>query len=553
MGFLNKYRWNLRKKIAFFSILIVIISLGVLGIAFLIAEYHELVEETGEKLISLASYGARHIQGDDLLNITHPESGETLQYGKVQRELEILLEAANKMPLYEVSDILTRGDRHEVKHLHAVYIYTLHKEEEKVFFGADAYYGTDKKNAEMPGTMIQNASQIQHIAQIYGGLPYLSSDPYIDDYGYWITAYVPIFDSQNRVAGVLCIDAPLDFINNRVWKLAVHTFLVGAILIILVSFVSIYLSKRITNPLTVLSKGAEIIGEGDLDYKIHLEKGDEIGDLAAAFNSMAERLNIYMEDLQVTTREKEKIQSELTIARNIQLSMLPSNFPPFPERDDFSIYAMMEPAQEVGGDFYDFFFIDEERLCFLVGDVSGKGVPAALFMVITKTLLKNQALTGAGAAEILYHVNNLLCSENEELMFVTAFLCILDTTTGELEYSNAGHNPPLLSKAAGEFAYLKIDPNFILAGMKKFPYHSQIIKLEKGDTLFLYTDGVTEAMNWEEEQYSEKRLQEDLKGLEVAAEDDIIHTIKGKISIFVGEASPSDDITMLVVKYSGPK
>lgn len=539
---------------ALFSILVVILSLGVLGIAFLVAEYKELVEETGERLISLASYGSSHIQGDDLYYLYYPGSGETLQYDRVQRELELLLEAANTMPLSQISKILTKGNRHEVKHLHAVYVYTLHKVEEKVFYGADAYYRIDPKNAEIPGTLTQNDSQIQHVTQIYNQcLPFLSSKPYVDEYGHWITGYVSIYDSRGQVSGVLCIDAPIDFINNRAWKLALHTFIVGTILIIIVSIVSIYLSKRLTRPLTILSQGASIIGEGDLDYKIHLEKGDEIGDLATAFNAMAGKLKLYMEDLRQTTKEKEKIQSELTIARNIQLSMLPRIFPPFPERNDFSIYAMMEPAQEVGGDFYDFFFLDDERLCFHVGDVSGKGVPAALFMVITKTLLKNQAITGVGTAEVLYHVNNLLCSENEEMMFVTAFLCILNLRTGEMEYSNAGHNPPLFSKDGGEFDYVKTKPNFILAGMKNFSYISQTIKIEEGDTLFLYTDGVTEAMNWNEEPYSEQRLKEDLKDLGKDPEDAIIHKIHNQIRLFVGEAPPSDDITMLVVKYSGPK
>lgn len=301
-----------------------------------------------------------------------------------------------------------------------------------------------------------------------------------------------------------------------------------------------------------MSKGAGIIGNGDLDYKICVKTGDEIEDLSNAFNKMAENLKIHIEDLKRTTAEKEHIESELKIAHKIQTSMLPRIFPPFPERSEISIYAMMEPAKDVGGDLYDFFFIDERKLCFLIGDVSGKGVPAALFMVIAKTLLKNQALLGSSTGEILSKVNNLLCAENEEMMFVTVFIAILDTQTGELQYSSAGHNPPLLSQGGNNFEYMKLKKSFVLAGMENFKFYTESIKLDPGDAIFLYTDGVTEAMDADSRQFSEKRLKDCLAGIQSKNEMEIVDLVLKEVGHFVKDASQSDDITMLFLRYHGP-
>ena len=354
------------------------------------------------------------------------------------------------------------------------------------------------------------------------------------------------------MAGVVCIDASIEFIHWKAWNLALQIMVFGIILIIIASILSVYMSRKITKPLFQLTKGAGIIGNGDLDYKICVKTGDEIEDLSNAFNKMAENLKIHIEDLKRTTAEKEHIESELKIAHKIQTSMLPRIFPPFPERSEISIYAMMEPAKDVGGDLYDFFFIDERKLCFLIGDVSGKGVPAALFMVIAKTLLRNQALLGSSTGEILSKVNNLLCAENEEMMFVTVFIAILDTQTGELQYSGAGHNPPLLSQGGSSFEYMKLKKSFVLAGMENFKFQTESIKLEPGDAIFLYTDGVTEAMDIESKQYTEKRLKDCLADVNNMNEMEIVDLVLKDVRQFVKDASQSDDITMLYLKYHGP-
>ncbi len=328
----------------------------------------------------------------------------------------------------------------------------------------------------------------------------------------------------------------------------------GGILVFVIALVFIlasWLSQKMTRPILALNEGAAVVGSGNLDYHIEVKTGDEIETLANTFNKMTDNLKIYIHDLKATTAAKEKIESELKIAHEIQTSMLPRIFPPFPDRIEFSLHAFMEPAKEVGGDFYDFFFVDKDRLCFLIGDVSGKGVPAALFMVISKTLLKNEALGGGSPDEIFAQVNNILAPDNESLMFVTLFCGILNTKTGEIVSSNAGHNPPLLCTGKHSFEYMDVPKGFVMGPMPDVKFASKSLVLQPGDTIFIYTDGVTEAMDPEEKLFSEKRLKKALSALQNEEVVDIIHGLRAEISSFARGAEQSDDITMLALKYKG--
>lgn len=244
-----------------------------------------------------------------------------------------------------------------------------------------------------------------------------------------------------------------------------------------------------------------------------------------------------------------RVNSELSLATDIQANMLPSVFPPFPEHDEFEIYATMIPAKEVGGDFYDMFMLDENHIAVVIADVSGKGVPAALFMAITKTLIKNHTQSGLKPEEVFTTVNNILCESNEAGLFVTAWMGILDISRGDLTYVNAGHNPPLVKSNNGEFEYLKGRSGLVLAGMEGIAYKQSSIKLEIGDKLFLYTDGVTEATDKDNELYGEERLKNYLNS---HIYDDVTKTLKGvksDIDEFVGEAEQFDDLTMLELEY----
>ena len=260
-------------------------------------------------------------------------------------------------------------------------------------------------------------------------------------------------------------------------------------------FIAVLLSRKITKPILELNESVKGVGDGNFELQLDIHTGDEIQDLADAFTTMTEKLKVYIQNLSETTAAKERIESELKVANSIQCSMLPRIFPPFPERKEINIFATMEPAKEVGGDFYDFFFIDQNKICLCIADVSGKGVPAALFMVISKTLIKYHALLGLPVEEIMTTVNDMLCSDNDESMFVTAFLAILEVNTGRITFSDAGHNLPLICRNGERYDWLTCKKSFVLGGMENTKYSANEGKLEKGDRLFIYTDGITEAMN----------------------------------------------------------
>ncbi|MFC1511595.1 SpoIIE family protein phosphatase [Candidatus Latescibacterota bacterium] len=340
-------------------------------------------------------------------------------------------------------------------------------------------------------------------------------------------------------------------------------------------FVSVYFSCQSTiKPLRAMAKVADEIGSGNLDVElIPTRSHDEIGKLTEAFRFMKTSLKDYIEQLKQTTAAKERFESELKIAKDIQLSMLPRKFPPFPNRLEFEIFASMEAAREVGGDFYDFFFIDDHRLCFLVGDVSGKGVPAALFMVTVKTLLKFEAQHGFNQGDIfrradgresrerrsrlqtpgdiLSRVNSIIAQENDEAMFVTLFFAIFNTQTGELSYANAGHNPPLVYTKQDSFQYISMPKGIVLGVIPEYTFTTQQIQFNASDTIFIYTDGVTEAMNFKKELFGEERLKEKLINIKDKSSPNIIGYIRDEIKSFARGEEQSDDITMLIFTFNG--
>jgi sigma-B regulation protein RsbU (phosphoserine phosphatase) len=342
-------------------------------------------------------------------------------------------------------------------------------------------------------------------------------------------------------------------INNSIHTVIWIVLLVCVATIAAVVIVSYAFAKRLTTPLSNLLVGVERISGGDLNTKIQVNTGDEIQTLAEAFNAMTSSLTKYIADLTSVTAEKERIGAELNVATQIQRDMLPSIFPAFPDRQEFDIYATMDPAKEVGGDFYDFFMVDDTHLAVVMADVSGKGVPAALFMVIAKTIIKNQALTGDPVDQVFDRANDQLCENNGEGLFVTAFMGLLDLKTGEFVYTNAGHNPPLLRRSGGTYEYLQMDPGFVLAGLDGMRYECSRLTLGKGDTLFLYTDGVTEALNPELELFGEDRLRAALNadaGRERSVAE-LLPYLRSVLDDYARGAEQADDITMLGLTYQG--
>ncbi|WP_418455773.1 SpoIIE family protein phosphatase [Allofournierella sp.] len=317
-----------------------------------------------------------------------------------------------------------------------------------------------------------------------------------------------------------------------------------------------YVERNIVDPLERLSDNVREFAarpEGSEEIPqprfTEIDTGDEIALLARSCNSMMRDITDYMRNLQAVTAEKERIGAELGVATHIQASMLPCIFPAFPTRDEFDIYATMQPAKEVGGDFYDFFLVDDDHLAVVIADVSGKGVPAALFMVIAKTLIKDHAQLGTTPAEVFTQVNAKLCEANEEGLFVTAWMGILQISTGHMAYVNAGHNPPLLRRGGGGYEYLHARPGFVLAGMEGMRYRQAELDLAPGDALYLYTDGVTEATDARDELYGEERLQNVLNAHQEAAPEALLPAVKADIDAFVGTAPQFDDITMLGLYY----
>lgn len=285
------------------------------------------------------------------------------------------------------------------------------------------------------------------------------------------------------------------------------------------------------------------ITDGNLDTVVDVRSTREFNSLSDDINQTVDALKRYIAEANA------RIDSELQYAREIQSSALPSHFPAFPDRDEFDIYALMKPAREVGGDFYDFYFAGENRLAFLVADVSGKGIPASLFMMRAKTTLKTLAENDIAIADIFTNANYQLCSGNDATIFVTAWMGILDLETGELKYANAGHNSPLIRRKDGRFEYLKGNAGFVLAGLEGVRYKEQSAVLEPGDEIFLYTDGVVEAMNAEKQLYGESRLEECINRHIGEDARSICLSIKQDVDVFYAGAPQFDDITELSLQF----
>jgi len=278
---------------------------------------------------------------------------------------------------------------------------------------------------------------------------------------------------------------------------------------------------------------------------------DEVGDLSQSFENMRLALKEYVANLAATIAAKERIESELKIAHAIQHNFLPKRFPPFPDRTEMDIHAELRTAREVGGDLYDFFLLDEHHLFFSIGDVSGKGVPAALFMAVAKTLMKGVAEQHLTPSEVLTKVNRELCVDNEQMMFVTVFCGILDLRTGELQFTNAGHLPPLLLRGANNVSWMELPKGIVLGVSEKASYETRTLMLNPQDTLLLYTDGVTEARNVRQGLYGDDRLCNFAAGRCGASPKELVEGLIAAVQDYAADEEQADDITVLALRYRG--
>ena len=362
-------------------------------------------------------------------------------------------------------------------------------------------------------------------AEVYGESCYCM---YKMQEGYTIVAVMP----QNEAA------------LSRNVAVSVTTAMQIVIFSALFIMIFVLVKKLVVDNIHKINGSLAAITEGQLDTVVDVRSHEEFAALSDDINSTVDTLKRYISDAEA------RIDAELAFAKAIQHSAIPTVFPPYPNRKEFEIWACMHTAKEVGGDFYDFYFVDEDTLAFLIADVSGKGIPAAMFMMTAKTLLKSYAESGMGVAEVLTQANNKLCEGNEAGMFVTVWMGYLNTRTGDVTYANAGHNPPIIRHADGSVELVKSRPGLVLAGMEGIRYRVNTVQLRPGDLLYLYTDGVTEATDAADNLYGEARLQAVLQQKNAGDVESVCRQVKEKVDNFVGDAPQFDDITMLALKYT---
>lgn len=390
-------------------------------------------------------------------------------------------------------------------------------------------YGNEGKNLDVTGLWIdtdETAENKAFVAEVYGETCYCMHQV---TEGYRIVAVMPRSEaalSRNVSVGVTTI----------------MQIIVFAALFILIF---VLVKKLVVDNIYKVNDSLSSITQGNLDTVVDVRSHTEFDALSDDINSTVNTLKKYISEAEA------RIDAELAFAKAIQHSALPSVFPPYPNRKDFDISATMHTAKEVGGDFYDFYFVDDDTLAFLVADVSGKGIPAAMFMMTSKALLKSYAESGMSVEEVFTVANEKLCEGNDAGMFVTAWMGLLNTKTGLVTFANAGHNPPLVKHADSSLTYLKSKPGFVLAGMEGIRYRKNEYQLQRGDVIYLYTDGVTEAMNKDNALYGESRLLEVLNKNADSDTQAICDAVKADVDLFVGEAPQFDDITMLCLRFNG--
>lgn len=427
-----------------------------------------------------------------------------------------------------------------------------------LYYIIDSYYDADKQMKLGANGPIFPEYCEDIAASYYSGV---HADNYFvaqGQFGYTTSAIYPIVRDQKTLA-FIAVEIPMRTLQadtNRFIFQIVCAAVLATVVLLLIG--SVFMVKMMVEPIKLVAHEAErfVADNNAVSEKLSgIQTHDEIQTLGESLLKLEIEINEYIDNLTKVTAEKERIGAELNVATQIQADMLPSIFPAFPERKEFDIYATMTPAKEVGGDFYDFFLIDDDHLALVIADVSGKGVPAALFMVIAKTLIKNRAQMAAGGpyspAEILGYVNEQLCEGNEAELFVTVWLGILQISTGKGLVSNAGHEYPAIRRAGGEYELVKTKHSMAVAAMEGIRFREHEFELHAGDSLYVYTDGVAEATDSKDELFGTDRMLAALNEDPDARPEQLLHTVKKHIDNFVGEAMQFDDITMLCLHYLG--
>ena len=535
----------MRKSITLKSILSIVCLLVVFAVIVGIAGNRAFSEairmQYAEDALHIAKAAAGEVDAD-LMDLYFESGGQSEEYREVWARMDELCNAMDATFIYVI-----RPDLTDYNHITFVFSTVNHASMYSPYEVGFVRETTNEEYRRLYRNLYESVSEEELI--------FLESERY-DKAEHHLTALVALKGSDGKTKAILCVQRQMSalavvrnvFRNSIFRVLSILTLVVGI-------GHGLYLNRTLIRPVRrITAEASRFANENKpaqqkLKEEIHNE--DEIGVLAASIDQMEEQVGQYINNLTAITAERERIRTELDLAKRIQEAMLPHDFPPFPDRREFDVYASMTPAKEVGGDFYDFFLIDENHLCLVIADVSGKGIPGALFMMVAKIILQSCAMLGRSAAEILSKTNEAICSNNQAEMFVTAWLGILEISTGRLTAANAGHEYPVIKRKDAPFEVFKDKHSLVIGGMDGIQYKEYELQLEKGTKLFLYTDGVPEATDAQNRMFGSQRMLKALNEKTDAAPQEILENIHRAVEAFVRGAEQFDDMTMLCLDYHG--
>ena len=535
----------IKEHITYRSILVIVLLLTIFAVMIASIGFHGFTDALMEQHADGAYLAARtavHIINPDRIDEYLESGGETEEYKTAIATMQRLCDSSNSTFIYVI--LPDRSDYNHITFLFSTrnsnYNYTLYD------FGYVRETTNDDYRMKYRA-ICEEGSTREVVIRDKG---YIETDPHI-------TMMIPVTGSDGQVNAILCVQRQMDsMVSAR--NTYLHRVLMALVLLVIVVIIveTLYLNWTLLHPIRqIVAETTRFADEGvtnQIKLQEKVSNQDEIGTLAASIDRMEEEIQDYVEEMTKITAEKERIGTELSLAAKIQASMLPHEFPPFPDRPEFDIYASMDPAREVGGDFYDFFFIDEDHLCLVMADVSGKGIPGALFMMISKVILQSCAMLGQSSGEILTKTNEAICSNNQEDMFITVWIGILEVSTGRIICANAGHEYPVLKRADGPFELFKDKHGFVIGGMDGLKYKEYELNLNPGDKLFVYTDGVPEAMDKDLALFGTGRMIDALNRDPDASPMQMLRNVRNAVDDFVMDAEQFDDLTMLGFEYRGP-
>ena len=547
-------------SLRFKVVVVIILAALVLSVIAVTISYHvysTTMDEHYRTLSSnLAKTAATQLDPDDILRYYNAvkqigtyDDDKYWSDKEYRKEFDAKANALKDDRYYEMLDVLF-----DIKNSNGItYLYVQKLEGNTVTYIMDADESEDQCQLGMV-TPVSSTAEVEHPEN---GIPaFISSG----NFGWLVTSVEPVRDENGNPVALVGVDISMnDIMKDRADYLRIVTIFMSIAVVVLIAVILFGIAKALIKPINMLSEATRSFvqdqsserKEDSAISRLNIRTGDEVETLCDSVKQMERDINRYIVNLTAITAEKERIGAELNVASQIQADMLPRIFPAFPDRKEFDLYASMTPAKEVGGDFYDFFMIDDSHLGMVMADVSGKGVPAALFMVIAKTLIKNRSMMGGGPAEILKYVNDQLCEGNEAELFVTVWLAILDVTTGKGLAANAGHEHPAICRKDGKFDLEIYRHSPAVATMEGMRFREHEFELHPGDRLFVYTDGVPEATNKEKVLFGNERMLEALNSDPYAEPEQILNNVRTHIDAFVKDAEQFDDLTMLCIEYKG--